>query len=169
MRLLIGNIHKMGLGTFLAILVPSIALTQTTTQPSPQFYCAPDSRGTLFTQVLIPGREPLQLISWKKTANPRTTCERVSRRFHDFYKAGKLNYIKGGSGIICGTAEDIECNDKRDKLFDLLPYTKATESLADALKEMLYNGSGNPIYQGSDDELVIDFQKILAELRTLKK
>jgi hypothetical protein len=101
-------------------------------------------------------------------------CTRVSRRFQDFYNAGKLNYIKSGKSekkpghIICGTAEDIVCTE-RDKLFDVEPYTKPADSLAKDLNKILAKNGNEPIYQGSDDELVIDFQKILAELRTPKK
>ena len=165
----------MGLGTFLAILVPSIAVTQTAPQASPKFYCFPDPTGNHSTQVSIPGRKPLELISWKKTANPRATCDRISRRFQDFYEAGKLNYIKSGKSdktgvdIICGTAEDIECKNERDKLFDLPFYNKAVNFLADDLKNRLMDGSGKPIYQGSDDEFTINFQEMLAELRSSKK
>lgn len=177
MRLLIDNIHKMGLGTLLVFLAPfsSVALTQIDPKPSPQFHCFPDSIERHFTRVSLPSGESLNLIYWRDTANPRATCDRVSRKFQDFYKTGRLNYIKGGrsektgGGIICGTAEaNIECNE-RSKLFDLLPYTKPANILADDLKKRFRDDSGKPIYQGSDDEIVINLREILAQLPTQKK
>jgi hypothetical protein len=217
--------------------------SQTYPQQSPQFYCLPVSTRNHFTRVSINGKS-LNLIHWKNTPKPRSTCDRVSKKFQDFYNAGKLNYIKGGrskktgNSIICGTAEDIECNEK-SKLFDLPPYAKPASSLADDLKQRLkgYDSSladdlkrilrgegdennhvlhaphppnkpsstseekptiedydtkprspetanrpivggfdakpnrpsSSAIYQGSDDELRIDFKKVLAELRNPNK
>jgi Circadian oscillating protein COP23 len=151
-------------------------------QQSPQFYCFPDSTGNHFTRVSITNGKSLNLIHWKDTPKPRLVCDQVSRKFQDFYNAGKLNYIKGGiskktgNSIICGTAEDIECNEK-SKLFELPPYTNSANSLADDLKQRLRGNDDiglnnrprcnncSVIYQ----ELVIDFQEILAELRTPNK
>jgi hypothetical protein len=183
MRPLIYNTHKIfsgvDLGILLVLLTPfsSVALNQIVPQPSPQFYCFPDSTGRHFTSVLLPSGKSLNLIywQWKGTDDRRSICDQVSRKFQDFYKTGRLNYIKSGRsktngiGIICGTAKaSIECNE-RNKLFDVRPYTKPEDSIADDLKKRLRDDGGKPIYQGSDDEIVIDFQDLLAQLRTQKK
>jgi Circadian oscillating protein COP23 len=168
---------NVGLGTFLVLLIPFSSVTQVSSQPSPQFYCFPDPTGNYFTTVSVPNRKPLNVIDWQRkgTDDRHASCIRVSRKFQDFYKAGKLNYIKSGRsektglGIVCGTAEEnVECSEK-SKLFDVWHYTKPLDSLADDLKKILIDGSGEPIYQGSDDERVINFQEILAQLRTPKK
>jgi Circadian oscillating protein COP23 len=174
MRLSIGNSYQIfftvSTGALLSLGIPTQQVVLA--ESSPSFNCYKSSAGERFTRLELPSGVQIDLIVWKRSHNPRKKCQNASDKFQDFFDGGKLNFIKSGEvpktgrRMICGVAkENDECNNE-SKLFDLLEGETPAKVLADDLLNRLnsHSNSGEPIYQGSGDEILIDFQKLLKQL-----
>jgi Circadian oscillating protein COP23 len=123
---------------------------------------------TYATQIEFPNDKKYDMIYWKKSSNPRKKCEDISSKFQDFQDNRRLNYLLAGKSstgqsIICGVAKHIEsCNDS-NKIFTLLPGTNP-QSAIEGLTETILGGN-NPILQGSDDEIIVKFEDLIANIR----
>jgi Circadian oscillating protein COP23 len=120
------------------------------------------------TQIKFPNDKRYDVIYWKKSSSPHKKCEDVSSKFQGFQDNRRLNYLLAGKSstgqsIICGAAKEIEsCNDS-NKIFTLLPGTNP-QSAIEGLTETI-SGDNSPIYQGSDDEIIVKFEDLIANIR----
>jgi Circadian oscillating protein COP23 len=108
-----------------------------------------------------------ELIHWtpEHIKNPKITCRQVSDKFQQAWENGKLNYLKTGRSpktgrfIICGLADSNTSCDDRTKIFDLLPSNKDPKVAVRSLLQSIYKDSNSPLYQSSDDEVVVDLRE----------
>jgi hypothetical protein len=133
------------------------------------FRCNQNPRNNVYsTQIIFSNNETIDMIYWKKSSNLNKTCSNVSSKFQEFKENRRLNYLLAGKSstgqsIICGAAKHIEsCNDS-NKIFALLPGTNP-QGVIEGLTETI-SGGNNPIYQGSDDEIIVKFEDLIANIR----
>jgi Circadian oscillating protein COP23 len=141
------------------------------------FYCGQSydplsKRNIPTTWARVPGRlEPFALIRWKSeffpNFSPQKRCDVVSPKFQAAYGAGKLQYLstgkheRTGQGIICGLANlDDVCEKDADLLFTLKPYV-SSEIALNQLVGILNGTSNDPIFQGSNEQIVVDLKNFL--------
>jgi Circadian oscillating protein COP23 len=154
-------------------IAPSMAESR---QSTLIFECVRDPQSKIYSTVIkYPVDKTNELIRWKSklVSNPKQTCREVSDKFQAAWSSGKLNYLKTGKStttgraIICGLADRVTlCNDAA-KLFDLVPGTNRRTAFVALLQKInLKNNSIDPIFQGSDDELIIDLRDSIEQLRS---
>jgi Circadian oscillating protein COP23 len=110
-----------------------------------------------------------ELIRWtpEHIKNPKNTCRQVSDRFQQSWESGKLNYLKTGrsaktgKSIVCGLADSNTLCDDRTKIFDLLPSSNNPKTALRSLLQSIYKEGNDPLYQSSDDEIVVDLRELL--------
>jgi hypothetical protein len=137
-------------------------------KPTPIFECSRDTRTRVYSTIIKhdTGRTH-EIIQWKSKfiLNPKVTCRNAVDRFQTLFDRGDLDFIKIGHSrktqgtIICGLSaknKHDSCNEN-NKLFDLSPRITPRTALNGLLQNMV-SGSNPPIYQGSDDEIVVNFK-----------
>lgn len=156
------------------VSAPSVAESR---QSTLIFECARDPQTKIYSTIIkYPVDKTNELIRWKSklVSNPRQTCREVSDKFQASWSNGKLNYLKTGKStatgraIICGLADRVTlCNDAT-KLFDLIPGTNRRTAFVALLQKINTKDQTNtdPIFQASDDELVIDLRESIEQLRS---
>jgi Circadian oscillating protein COP23 len=114
-----------------------------------------------------------EVILWKSNYVPKPiqkTCRDVSDRFQEFWDKGNLDRLvisradRNGGVIVCGFADRISnpvC-DERHKIFTLSG-AMSPQTAYDNLLRNLTNKIEIPIYQGSDDEIIIDFKAAIEQ------
>ncbi len=154
-------------------IAPSVAESR---QSALIFECARDPQTKIYsTLIKYSADKTNELIRWKSklVSDPKQTCREVSDKFQASWSSGKLNYLKTGKStltgraIICGLADRATlCNDAT-KLFDLVPGTNRRTAFVALLQKInLKNNNIDPIFQGSDDELIIDLRESIEQLRS---
>jgi Circadian oscillating protein COP23 len=133
------------------------------------FRCNQNPRNNVYsTQIIFSTNETIDMIFWKKSSNLNKTCSNVSSKFQEFKENRRLNYLLTGKSstgqtIICGSAKQSEsCNDS-NRIFILLPGTNP-QSTIEGLTETI-SGGNSPILQGSDDEIIVNFEDLIANIR----
>jgi Circadian oscillating protein COP23 len=127
------------------------------------------------TRLYMPGDRFYDIVSWRRYGKQAgAKCREVSRRFDDMYRKGNLEVLrvrrstKSGVWTVCGFSTNPDPNDlpcyEKNKIFDLLPGSKPEEELENLLSAMK-NNSG-PINQSSDNEIIIDFRKLIDKLNS---
>lgn len=175
----IANLGKMWLVISLWTSADSIDITPSmaeSRQSTLIFECIRDPQTKIYSTVIkYPVDKTNELIRWKSklVSNPKQTCREVSDKFQASWSNGKLNYLKTGKStatgrsIVCGLADRVTlCNDAA-KLFDLVPGTNRRTAFVALLQKInLKNNNIDPIFQSSDDELIIDLQESIEQLRS---
>jgi Circadian oscillating protein COP23 len=162
---------KILLATSLSIapFLSTTSLSSASSKSDYAFLCGRNRQNSSHTtQIEFPNKERYDMIYWRKSSNARKKCEDISSKFQDFQESRRLNYLLTGKSstgqtIICGAARQSEsCNDS-NKIFTLLPGTNP-QSTIEGLTETI-SGGNNPILQGSDDEIIVKFEDLIANIR----
>jgi hypothetical protein len=133
------------------------------------FICYPSPHdGVYSTRIEFSDGKKADMIYWKKSSNPRKKCADVSSKFQEFKESRRLTYLSfgksssTGQSIVCGLAKTSDSCDDNSKIFTLLPGT-TPESTVEGLREAI-SGTNSPIYQGADDELIINFEDLIGKI-----
>jgi Circadian oscillating protein COP23 len=163
---------------FLAInflIAPFLALPQLpslSTSSNISFNCYRNPSTKIYsTQIALASGEKYDIVHWEKYPKPKLICDKASGKFQDFLNNGKLTYIISGKdagsgrGIVCGSANRGDKCDDQSKIFTLLPGTNVAEAVRGLRGAILGN---SPIFQGSDDEIIISLQDLIKQLQLEK-
>jgi Circadian oscillating protein COP23 len=133
------------------------------------FICYPSPKSGIYsTQIAFSDGKNIDIIYWIKHPNFKAQCKKVSNKFQEFKERRRLNYLASGTNtkgqrIICGLVKEGDTCDDSSKIFDLIPGT-SLESTIKGLGETI-KGGNSPIYQGADDEFIINFEDLIDKIR----
>jgi Circadian oscillating protein COP23 len=110
-----------------------------------------------------------ELIRWKSKVirNPNVTCQNASNRFQELWSSGKLNHLKINKRLVCGVPTTRTPCDESTKLFELLPNSNPKIVASTLLHKIsVRDSSKEPIFETSDDEIIIDFREAIKQLHS---
>jgi hypothetical protein len=134
------------------------------------FECSRNPKTRIYTTAIAYANgKTSELIRWtpEHIKNPKLTCRQVSDKFQESWESGKLNFLKTGRSaktgrfIICGLVDSNTPCDDRTKIFDLSPSSNNPKTALRSLLQSIYKEGNAPLYQSSDDEIVIDLRELL--------
>ncbi len=164
MKLPVDTLSRIWLGLKMSIVFSFVVSSQQVVlaQPSPSFNCYRKTTSDYITRLHMPSGEKYVVVSWGRSDAVNTKCSEASNRLQKFFRSGRLNYIveaklNGKLTTVCGLAAESEQCNSRSKIFDLLP----GDTISMFIKRL---GGSTPSDEKSDDEVVIDFQKVLKAL-----
>ena len=112
----------------------------------------------------MPSGKKYVVVNWGRNDTINTKCSEASNKLQKFFRSGRLNYIVEAKvndklTIVCGLAvENEKCNSK-SKILELLP--------GDTLSMFIKRLGGSTLSdERSNDEIMIDFRKVLKNLAT---
>ncbi|WP_310483491.1 COP23 domain-containing protein [Chamaesiphon sp. VAR_48_metabat_403] len=170
MRLSIANVSRIVVIASLSPVAGLVVIPQAPVRASSGvvFDCSRNPKTKIYSTVVkYPSGKTSELIHWtpEHIKNPKTTCRQVSDKFQQAWENGKLKYLKTGRSpktgrfIICGLADSNTPCDDRTKIFDLLPSSKDPKVAVRSLLQTINKDTNSPLYQSSDDELVVDLRE----------
>jgi hypothetical protein len=133
------------------------------------FICYLNPRNNVYsTRIEFSDGKKADMIYWKKSSNIKKKCINVSSKFQEFKESRRLTYLLSGKNskgqtFICGSAKENDTCEDNIKIFDLLRDTSPTTTI-EGLTETI-SGGNNPILQGSDDEIIVKFEDLIANIR----
>jgi Circadian oscillating protein COP23 len=134
------------------------------------FECSRNPKTRIYSTVVkYANGKTNELIHWtpEHIKNPKLTCRQVSDKFQHSWESGNLNFLKTGRSaktgrfIICGLADGNTPCDDRTKIFDLLPSSTNPKIAVRSLLQSIYKEGNAPLYQSSDDEIVVDLRELI--------
>jgi Circadian oscillating protein COP23 len=133
-------------------------------QSSPSFNCFRKTSSEYVTRLHLPSGKKYVVISWGKSLDNNIKCNKAANKLQHFFNSGRLNHIvefkvNDKITIVCGLANEAEKCSNKNKLFELLP----GDTIPMIIKRL---GGSTPSDERVNDEVVIDFQKLLKNLAT---
>jgi hypothetical protein len=133
-------------------------------QSSPSFNCYRKTSNEYITRLHLPSGKKYVVVSWGRSDAVNTKCSEASNKLQKFFRSGRLNYIveakiNDKSTIVCGLAAEIEKCNSKSKILELLP----GDTLSMFIKRL---GGSTPSDEREDNDIVIDFRKVLKNLAT---
>jgi hypothetical protein len=133
-------------------------------ESSPSFNCYRKTSGEYITRLHLPSGKKYVVVSWGRSDTVNTRCSEASNKLQKFFRSGRLNYIieakiNDKSTIVCGLAAEIEKCNSKSKILELLP----GDTLSMFIKRL---GGSTPSDEREDNDIVIDFRRVLKNLAT---
>jgi hypothetical protein len=166
MKLPVNTLSRIWLGLKISIVFSFVVSSQQVVlvQPSPSFNCYRKTSNEYITRLHLPSGKKYVVVSWGRSDTVNTKCSEASNKLQKFFRSGRLNYIveakiNDKSTIVCGLAAEIEKCNSKSKIFELLP----GDTLSMFIKRL---GGSTPSDEREDNDILIDFRKVLKNLAT---
>jgi Circadian oscillating protein COP23 len=162
----VNTLSRIWLGLKVGIVFSFVVSSQQVVlaQSSPSFNCYRKTSDEYITRLHLPSGKKYVVVSWGRSDTVNTKCSEASNKLQKFFRSGRLNYIveakiNDKSTIVCGLAAEIEKCNSKSKILELLP----GDTLSMFIKRL---GGSTPSDEREDNDIVIDFRKVLKNLAT---
>jgi Circadian oscillating protein COP23 len=144
------------------------------------FECQQNSQTGFFATVVKQRKfgKTKEIILWKSKyiTHPQATCREVSDRFNKLWAEGNLNWLiisrteRSSGTIVCGFAKKTSSTicDERHKIFTLSDAINPQIAYKNLLGNLKSDSTEPPIFQGSDDEITIDFKASIEQISSTR-
>jgi Circadian oscillating protein COP23 len=134
------------------------------------FFCDKNfPSGIYSTKIKFSDGKDADVISWKKYPKPLTICFKVSKKLQEIHESNRLKSFSFKKNyrnqyIVCSLSKGEDACTESNEIFALLPGTNPNDAI-NGLGAVISESSNGPIYQGSDGELIVDFDDLIGKIR----